>query len=111
MAVYDAFTDAWQQDMIGGYGLWRFYFMYEEDRKKEEHAVKILFYDTKKYDRDSFEKILPEYSDLEVEFLEADLSPRTAALAKGYDAICAFVSSDVSEKVVECLAVNGVKLV
>ena len=73
--------------------------------------MKILFYDTKKYDRDSFEKILPEYSDLEVEFLEADLSPRTAALAKGYDAICAFVSSDVSEKVVECLAVNGVKLV
>lgn len=44
--------------------------------------MKILFYDTKKYDRDSFEKILPEYSDLEVEFLEADLSPRTAALAK-----------------------------
>ena len=73
--------------------------------------MKILFYDTKKYDRDSFEKILPEYSDLEVEFLEADLSPRTAALAKGYDAICAFVSSDVSEKVVECLAANGVKLV
>lgn len=73
--------------------------------------MKILFYDTKKYDRDSFEKILPEYSDLEVEFLEADLSPRTAPLAKGYDAICAFVSSDVSEKVVECLAANGVKLV
>ena len=73
--------------------------------------MKILFYDTKKYDRDSFEKILPEYSDLEVEFLEANLSPRTAALAKGYDAICAFVSSDVSEKVVECLAANGVKLV
>lgn len=68
--------------------------------------MKILFYDTKKYDRDSFEKILPEYSDLEVEFLEADLSPRTAALAKGYDAICAFVSSDVSEKVVECLALG-----
>ena len=27
MAVYDAFTDASQQDMIGGYGISRFYFM------------------------------------------------------------------------------------
>lgn len=33
--------------------------------------MKILFYDTKKYDRDSFEKILPEYSDLEVEFFRS----------------------------------------
>ena len=72
--------------------------------------MKILFYDTKKYDRDSFEKILPEYSDLEVEFLEADLSPRTAALAKGYDAICAFVSSDCGAKVLEKLNEFGIKL-
>lgn len=31
-------------------------FLYEEDRKKEEHAVKILFYDTKSYDKESFEQ-------------------------------------------------------
>lgn len=73
--------------------------------------MKILFYDTKKYDRDSFEKILSEYPELEVEFLAADLSVRTAALAKGYDAICAFVSSDVSTEVVKSLAEHGVKLI
>lgn len=73
--------------------------------------MKILFYDTKKYDRDSFEKILSEYPELEVEFLEADLSVRTAALAEGYDAICAFVSSDVSTEVVKSLAKHGIKLI
>ena len=44
--------------------------------------MKILFYDTKKYDRDSFEKILPEYSDLEVEFLEADFRREQQLLQK-----------------------------
>ncbi len=29
-------------------------FLYGKDRKKEEHAVKILFYDTKSYDKESF---------------------------------------------------------
>ena len=73
--------------------------------------MKILFYDTKKYDKDSFEKILPEYPEINVDFLEADLSVRTTALANGYDAICAFVSSDVSGEVVKNLAGCGVKLI
>jgi D-lactate dehydrogenase len=73
--------------------------------------VKILFYDTKKYDRDSFEKILGEYPQVEVDFLEADLSVQTTSLARGYDAICAFVSSDVSGAVIDNLAAVGVKLI
>lgn len=73
--------------------------------------MKILFYDTKKYDRDSFEKIISEYPELELEFLTTDLSVRTAALAEGYDAICAFVSSDVSTEVVKSLAKHGIKLI
>jgi D-lactate dehydrogenase len=73
--------------------------------------LKILFYDTKKYDRDSFEKILGEYPQVEVDFLEADLSVQTTSLARGYDAICAFVSSDVSGAVIDNLAAVGVKLI
>ena len=73
--------------------------------------MKILFYDTKKYDRDSFEKVIPEFPEVEVDYLEADLSVQTARLAKGYDAVCAFVSSDVSEKVLQILGQRGVKLV
>ena len=73
--------------------------------------MKILFYDTKKYDKDSFEKMLPSFPEIEMDFLEADLSVHTARLAKGYDAICAFVSSDVSADVLRALSKKGVKLV
>ena len=73
--------------------------------------MKILFYDTKKYDRDSFEKVVTDFSETEIDYLEADLSVQTARLAKGYDAVCAFVSSDVSGKVLQILGQRGVKLV
>lgn len=73
--------------------------------------MRILFFDTKKYDKESFEKILPEYEGIEIEFVEADISERTAKYAKGYDAICAFVNSDLSKKVIETLAENGIKLI
>lgn len=73
--------------------------------------MKILFYDTKKYDRDSFEKVVTDFPETEIDYLEADLSVQTARLSKGYDAVCAFVSSDVSEKVLQILGQRGVKLV
>ena len=73
--------------------------------------MKILFYDTKKYDRDSFEKVVTDFPETEIDYLKADLSVQTARLAKGYDAVCAFVSSDVSEKVLQILGQRGVKLV
>ena len=73
--------------------------------------MKILFYDTKKYDRDSFEKVVTDFPETEIDYLEADLSVQTARLAQGYDAVCACVSSDVSEKVLQILGQRGVKLV
>lgn len=45
--------------------------------------MKILFYDTKKYDRDSFEKVVTDFPETEIDYLEADLSVQTARLAKG----------------------------
>lgn len=73
--------------------------------------MKILFYDTKKYDKESFDKILPEYKDMEIEYVQADINERTAKYAKGFDAICAFVSSDLSKKVIETLAECNIKLI
>ena len=49
--------------------------------------MKILFYDTKSYDREFFEKLLPSYPGIEVKFIEANIHEETAALAHGYDAI------------------------
>ena len=73
--------------------------------------MRILFYDTKSYDKNSFEKELPNYPGIEIEYLKTDLDPRTAPLAKGFDAVCAFVSSDVGADTLTILHKKGVKLV
>lgn len=73
--------------------------------------MKILFYDTKKYDKESFEKIMPKYKDIEIEFTESDIDEQTARYSQGFDAICAFVSSDLSKKVIQVLAKNNIKLI
>ena len=73
--------------------------------------MKILFYDTKPYDREAFEKIMPQYKDITVDFLKTDISHRTVYLAKGYDAVCVFVASNVNEKIVGILAELGVRLI
>lgn len=58
--------------------------------------MKILFYDTKSYDKDSFQEALLAFPDIQVEYTKSDLDPLTAAMAEGFDGVCAFVSSDVS---------------
>ena len=73
--------------------------------------MKILFYDTKKYDRDSFDRALAEFPDVSIHYLESDLNVTTAVLAKDFDAVCAFVSSDVSAPVIDKLAEVGCKLI
>ena len=65
--------------------------------------MKVLFYDAKPYDVDSFETQLKKYPEVEIEFLDTDINPKTARLAGGFDAICAFVSSDVGTETVEVL--------
>ncbi|MFR7375926.1 MAG: hypothetical protein ACLUTZ_02160 [Oliverpabstia sp.] len=49
--------------------------------------MKILFYDTKSYDKESFEAKAKDYPDIQIEYLKSELVPSTAKLAKGYDAI------------------------
>lgn len=73
--------------------------------------MKVIFYDSKNYDKDSFTKELVNYPDIEVKFLKADLSPNTAELSHGYDAVCAFVSSDIGTETIEVLHECGVKLI
>ena len=72
--------------------------------------MKILFYDTKNYDRESFEACLQNFSDITIEYTKSDLDPRTAALAEGFDAVCAFVSSDVGTQTLEILHEKGIRL-
>ena len=73
--------------------------------------MRILFYDTKSYDRESFDEVQMDYSDITIDYLDADISPHTAALADGYDAVCVFVASEVTAEVVRVLADKGVRLI
>lgn len=73
--------------------------------------MRILFYGAKKYDQEFFEKLLPEYPELNITYIEANLSAQTAALAQGYEAVCAFVNADAGRQTVESLAKHGVKLI
>lgn len=73
--------------------------------------MKILFYDTKIYDRESFEKMRESFPQAEIDYLKTDLAPRTAPLASGYQAVCAFVNSDVGAETLKALRQAGVKLV
>ncbi|MDJ1121759.1 2-hydroxyacid dehydrogenase [Olsenella sp. YH-ols2217] len=73
--------------------------------------MRILFYDTMDYDKKSFEEELKDFTDMEIEFIEADLNPITATLAKGFDAVCGFVNSDIHAMTLEILAGFDIKLV
>lgn len=65
--------------------------------------MKILFYDAKGYDKESFQAELSNFPDISMEFTKSDLDPRTAALAEGFDAVCAFVNSDAGARTLEIL--------
>lgn len=73
--------------------------------------MKILFYAAKIYDKKSFGNALSQFPEIEVEYIDHELEPRTAMLAKGYDAVCAFVSADVGAETLEVLHDGGVKTV
>ena len=73
--------------------------------------MNILFYGTKQYDKDSFEKQLNNYKSVHITFTETELDIQTASLAMGYDAICVFVNNNVTEAIVKKLSSCNVKLI
>lgn len=77
--------------------------------------MKILFFDTKNYDRDSFDTTLKSnqerFGKITIEYIKSDLDSRTAALAEGFDAVCGFVSSDISAQTLSILHDKGVRLI
>ncbi len=72
--------------------------------------IRIAFFDTKEYDRASFEPLEKE-GELQFKFLETKLGADTAELAKGCDAVCVFVNDDVNAEVIDKLYGFGVKII
>lgn len=73
-------------------------------------GMKIAFYNTKVYDRESFTERNKDYL-LNIDFFEFRLNENTAPTAKGYDVVCVFVNDVLNDRVIEILKECGVKLI
>ncbi len=71
--------------------------------------MKIAFFDTKPYDKPSFEKYGKEYG-VEFKYFETKLNEDTCELANGFDGVCAFVNDTVNAAVIDRLNEIGVKV-
>lgn len=71
--------------------------------------MKIAFFDTKPYDKPSFDKYGKEYG-IKFKYFETKLNEDTVDLAQGYDGVCAFVNDTVNAAVIDRLADMGIKV-
>jgi D-lactate dehydrogenase len=71
---------------------------------------KICFFDTKPYDKTYFELLKKDF-DINIEYFENKLGPKTAFMAKGYEAVIAFVSDTIDQETIDVLYQNGVRLI
>lgn len=68
----------------------------------------IAFFDTKSYDRESFERYKTD--ELNIRFFENKLNEDTVSMAACCDGVCAFVNDSINKKVIEKLENYGVKV-
>ena len=72
--------------------------------------MKIAFFDTKPYDKPSFDKFGAE-NGVRFKYFETKLNEDTVDLANGYDGVCVFVNDTVNAKVIDRLYEMGVKVI
>ncbi|MBQ7935831.1 MAG: 2-hydroxyacid dehydrogenase [Clostridia bacterium] len=72
--------------------------------------MKIAFFDTKSYDKPSFDHYGKEHG-ITFKYYETKLNEDTAALARGCDGVCVFVNDTVSAPVIDRLLEEGIKLI
>ncbi|WP_019503082.1 2-hydroxyacid dehydrogenase [Pseudanabaena sp. PCC 6802] len=71
--------------------------------------MKIAFFSTKSYDRQSFEAVNASYQH-ELTFFDVQLNEKTAVLAAGFPAVCLFVNDTADAAVLDVLASCGTRL-
>lgn len=72
--------------------------------------MKIAFFDTKPYDKPSFERFGAEHN-VTFKYFETKLNEDTVDLAHGFDGVCVFVNDTVNAAVIDRLCALGVKVV
>ncbi len=92
--------------------------MHDLRHKAEEHTAKplrVAFFGTKDYDRIFFSELAkdkgPTAYNCDIHYFTTRLTPETANLAHGYDAVCIFVNDECPRSVVEELREGGVRLI
>ncbi len=71
--------------------------------------MKLAFFDSKQYDKSSFDKYAKENS-IEIKYFETKLNEDTVDLARGYDAVCIFVNDTVNASVIDSLCSFNIKI-
>ena len=71
--------------------------------------MKVAFFNTKQYDRNSFEAVNSEYQH-ELVFLKPQLNATTAIMAAGIPVVCIFVNDIADADTLDILASNGTRL-
>lgn len=71
--------------------------------------MKIAFFDTKPYDKPSFDKYGKEYG-IDFKYFETKLNEDTVELAHGYDGVCVFVNDTVNVAVIDRLEEMNVRM-
>lgn len=69
---------------------------------------KIAFFDTKPYDRESFDRANRNY---EIHYYESRLRPETAPLSAGCCAVCTFVNDEINDETISLLHQQGVQVI
>lgn len=70
--------------------------------------MKVAFFSTQPYDKEYFEHSNTHH---DITFYEAQLNEQTVNLAKGCNAVCAFVNDQLNAAVIKLLATMGVKII
>ena len=70
--------------------------------------IKVAFFDAKPYDKEYFDKY---NRNVDITYYEEKLSPHTAKMSQGFDAVCVFVNDNVNKDVIDILYENGVSLI
>lgn len=76
---------------------------------KRNNKFKVAFYDTKKYDVDSFSRI--KNIDIDFTFIDSKIDDHTVLLAKKHNAVCIFVHDNLTESIIRTLSNYGIRLV
>ncbi len=72
--------------------------------------MKVAVFATKGYDKKSLTKVNESFGH-DLSFYEPKLTPATAPLAAGYEAVCVFVNDQVNQETITQLAAGGTKVI